>query len=103
MKIVFRQDGGLAANRDKVDGCEVDSDTLVAKEAARLLKLVAQCGFTQSFAKKSPQLRDAFVYTIELHDKKKHVRIQFDDGTVPPQCTPLLEYLQSRSSPRDRT
>ncbi|GET37419.1 protealysin inhibitor emfourin [Microseira wollei] len=99
MKVTFRQSGGYAGLRM---GCEFDTDSLPADEAARLGSLVEQSGIMQAQSGSNPTARDLLNYDLTVETSEGSHHVSFDDMTVPQGVAPLLEYLQERSHPVKR-
>ena len=96
MKVKFGQSGGYAGLRR---GCELDTDSLPADEAATLQSLVEQSGILQAKSGRTPTARDLFNYDITIETSQGSHHVSFDDMTMPESVDPLLEYLQDRAKP----
>lgn len=97
MKVTFRQSGGYAG---LIVGCELDTDSLPADEAATLQSLVEESGILQAKGGYAPQGRDLLQYEITIETSEGVHRVLLDDTTIPESAVPLIEYLQSRAAPR---
>lgn len=96
MKIKFRQSGGFAG---VLRGCDLDTASLPPQEARELEQLVHAAGLSQSSQTLSPGSRDRLQYDIELKQNGDVGKVQFDDGSVPQNFRPLLQYLKKKSHP----
>ncbi len=96
MKVKFSQSGGYAGLRR---GCELDTDSLPADEAAKLQSLVEQSGILQAESRHAPHARDLFNYNITVETDEGAPTVSFDDLSLPENAQPLLEYLQSCAKP----
>lgn len=96
MQVRFRQSGGFAGLRR---GCDLDTDTLPAEEAANLRSLVEQSGVLQAQSGRTAKARDLFNYEITIETSDGTHLVTFDDGSKPEGIEPLLEYLQNLSEP----
>ena len=45
--------------------------------------------------KLSDQLRDGFVYTLEIKNQKPKLKFSFDDDSFPSELAKLMEFLQA--------
>lgn len=104
VRVVFEQSGGYAG---LVVGCELDTRTLPAAEAAELERLVAASGLAEwigAIPVPGPgPARDLRVYVVVVECGPRTSRAVFDDATVPAPAEPLLEFLQDRARPRPPT
>ena len=96
MKVKFVQSGGYAGLRM---GCDLDTDSLPAEEAAMLQSLVEQSGFFQAQSDRTPTARDLLNYSIAVETNEGSSQISFDDLSMPDGIAPLVKYLQSRAKP----
>jgi hypothetical protein len=96
MKVKFVQSGGYAGLRM---GCDLDTDSLPAEEAAMLQSLVEQSGFFQAESGSTPTARDLLNYSIAVETNEGDRQISFDDLSMPDGVAPLVKYLQSRAKP----
>lgn len=101
VRVVFEQSGGYAG---LVAGCDLDTRSLPAAEAAELERLVAASGLAGLVgATQEPgrgPARDLRVYVVVVECGPRTSRAVFDDATVPAPAAPLLEFLQNRARPR---
>ena len=96
MKVKFLQSGGYAGLRM---GCNLDTDSLPAEEAATLESLVEQSGIFQAQSGSKLSGRDLLNYTIAIETNEGDRQVSFDDLSKPDGVMPLLKYLQSRAKP----
>jgi hypothetical protein len=96
MKIKFRQSGGYAG---LIVGCEVNTSSLSAEEAAKLSSLVEDSGILQATSKRTPNAADLLNYEFTIETREGMHHVSFDDLSLPESIMPLLEYLQSRAKP----
>ena len=113
MKLTFQQTGGIVATKR---GCTLNSDTLDAKTAAKLKRLVEKSGVARAArdaegddggdgkvtlsAAAPPGARDVGGYMITLEtDQGKTARVQVSDMTMSESLRPLVEFLQSCAKP----
>lgn len=97
MKVTFRQSGGYAG---LIRGCELDTDSLSPDEAITLQSLVEESGILKVKDGHTPQGRDLLQYKITVETSEGVYHVSFDDMTLPESAAPLIEYLQSHSTPR---
>lgn len=96
MKIKFRQSGGFAGI---LRGCDLDTASLPPQEARELEQLVQSAGINQSSQTLSRGSRDRLQYDIELKRNGDVVKVQLDDGSIPQNVRPLIQYLKKKSHP----
>ncbi|BAY09923.1 protealysin inhibitor emfourin [Calothrix sp. NIES-2098] len=96
MKVKFSQSGGYAG---LIRGCELDTDSLPADEAAKLKSLVEQSGILHAQSKSTPQARDLLNYKITIETNEGAPTVSFDDLSLPENAQPLLKYLQGCAKP----
>jgi hypothetical protein len=96
MKVKFSQSGGYAGLRR---GCELDTNSLPADQAAKLQSLVEQSGILEAKSGHAPHARDLFNYDITVETTQGDRTVSFDDLSLPEGVEPLLEYLQSCAKP----
>jgi hypothetical protein len=92
--IQFRQSGGFAG---LVKGSEVSSDEISVAQR-RALERHAQGSRAASPAGAS-RARDMVVYELDLDTDAGHVRLEFDEASVPDDLAPLVEELAKRARP----
>jgi hypothetical protein len=97
MKITFRQSGGYAG---LIRGCEIDTHTLPADEAAAIESLVNSSGVLTAKSAHSRVGRDLFSYSITIESREGQQQLEFDDSTIPVSAGPLLDFLRMRAGPR---
>lgn len=96
MQITFRQSGGYAG---LIMGCQIDTNSLTAEEAADLQTKVKQSGILQAQSQKTPHAADLLNYEITIETSQGKHQVTFDDSSLPQEALPLLEYLQRRAKP----
>ncbi len=94
MRIVFRESGGYAP---VFWGCELDTATLAAEEAARLAELVAASGILTLKDRQVPRARDVRLFTVRLETDGGTHEVTLDQLSVPDRVRPLLEHLREQS------
>ncbi len=95
--VTYHQSGGFAG---LFRGCELDSASLPAEEAAQLETLVKQSNLSSQRGGRSTQARDTFSHQITVKSEDGLYEITFDDLNAPESVYPLLEFLQARMKPR---
>ena len=80
-------------------GCELDTNSLPADQAAKLQSLVEQSGILEAKSGHAPHARDLFNYDITVETTQGDRTVSFDDLSLPEGVEPLLEYLQSCAKP----
>jgi hypothetical protein len=96
MKVRFVRTGGVAGMRLAVT---LDSETLSAREAARLKRLIGRAASIEA----SPPATgprpgaDRFQYRLTVEEGGRTRRLELDDASVPPALRPLLDYLAGRA------
>jgi hypothetical protein len=98
MRIRFEQSGGWGNPLGKI--ADVDTDRLDPADAAVVERLVEQAARQGSFDNRSEAARDATSYTISIEGGGQTCEIRADDVTLPDNARPLVEFLQSRATPR---
>lgn len=83
-----------------IRGCELDTDSLFPNEAITLQSLVEESGVLKAKDGHTPQGRDLLQYEITVETNEGVYHVSFDDMTLPESAAPLIEYLQSHSTPR---
>lgn len=95
MKLSFRRSGGFAPI---FQGCRFDSDTNPEDpDLLQIKALVVSSGIMSEGSKQHPSARDVYLYTFDIDLDGKHHKVTFDQLSVPPKVTPLLEFLLARS------
>lgn len=95
MIIRFEQSGGFAP---VVRGCELDTASLSADDAAELVRLVKASGVLAMTSPKQSMGRDIYSYHLTLKtDQGTHV-IVFDQLNLPTGAKPLVEFLKRRAT-----
>lgn len=89
MKVRFRQTGGFVSI---FMGCDLDTDTLSAAEAGKLLLLVEESGILTLQSAVVPGARDVRYYEISVEQVEVHHEVTFDQLSVPLKVKPLLRF-----------
>ncbi|NTV46827.1 MAG: hypothetical protein HGB11_10000 [Chlorobiales bacterium] len=97
MKIRFRQTGGFAGLNF---GCDLDTASMPASEAKKLLDLVKKSQLSERSHAGSKKGRDLGNYEITVTDDPHKVTTTFDDMSVPKQAQALLDFLRERARPQ---
>ena len=97
MKIRYREAGGFAGISRGVD---IDTETLPADEAQRVVRLVEEAALQDVQGEGPPEARDLRIYEILVEREDGRTLLRFDDATIPAAVESLLVYLQDRARPR---
>ena len=97
MKLKFRQEGGFAG---LFLGCDLDSASMSAEDAAALEALIVKSALQSLKAKGPDAARDMAGYEIVVDGPEGTVELRFDDATIPEGLDDLLEFLRERSVPQ---
>lgn len=91
LKIQFERSGGFAGMRIRFSLEEKD---LSAEERERLLEMLQQAGvFNQPRLQTSPSGVDRFTYRLTIANGGEVHTIEVDEGNMPQEMRPLVEYL----------
>lgn len=95
MRITCTRTGGVAGIKMT---CSVDSETLSAREATRLHKLVEAADLRNLASRRSRggAMPDAFHYTIELDEDGQHRLLDFGED-APEGVAKLVQWLTARA------
>ena len=99
MKIVFERSGGFAGIRKTQS---VSTDQIPKEQAEQVARLVQESDFYKlpSVIRSTGPGADRFQYQITVDSERGTHSVQVDEGAVPSQLQPLLEWLKysARSS-----
>jgi hypothetical protein len=96
MKIRYRESGGFAGISRGVD---IDTETLPADEAHRVLALIEEAAPQDLQREGPPGARDLQRYEIIVERDDGRTVLRFDDATIPETVDALLAWLQDRARP----
>jgi hypothetical protein len=96
MKIRYREAGGFAGISRGVD---IDTATLPADEAHRIVALVEEAALQGLQREGPPEARDLQGYEIVVEREDGRTVLRFDDATIPEAVDALLAWLQDRARP----
>ena len=94
MRIRFQEIGGFVP---VFKGCELDTDTMSAADAARLQVLIEESGILTVTAGSVSSARDLALYVFTLDTGEGSREVSFDQLSVPASVKPLLAFLLDRS------
>jgi hypothetical protein len=94
MRVRFRQIGGFAP---VFKGCELDTETLAADEAARLQALIEDGQILHLTARRTPGVHDVRLYDLAIETAQGRHELVFDDLSIPDRAKPLLAFLLDRA------
>ena len=95
MKVTLERTGGFAGLRMYIS---VDSESLLAQEAADLEKLVQRADFFNINVRENSQsMPDGFQYVLSVDDTGRQRTLQFTDGSMPEKLQPMVNDLVLRA------
>jgi hypothetical protein len=71
---------------------EIDSEKLPPEHQATIEHIIDKKENYRKL-KLSSQLRDGFIYTLEIKNQKPKLKFSFDDGDFPKELAGLIEFL----------
>jgi hypothetical protein len=89
MKIKLTRSGGFMGGLFEK---EIASENLPLEHQAIIEHIIEKRENYQQL-KLSSQLRDGFVYTLEIKNQKPKLKFSFDDGDFPKELAGLIEFL----------
>jgi hypothetical protein len=95
MKITYRYLGGFVP---RALGCELDSQSLPAEEAAELAARVRSSRILDLTALSEVRVFDTPTHVIEIETDGNRRRLQIPDALLPTALRPLVTWLRARST-----
>lgn len=95
-EISFRQTGGFAGI---TKAYHATTATMPVEDAGQLKKLIAGCRWQQAAsAEAKAGFPDAQIYELTICGGGEARRLNFCDGTIPHDMTPLIEWLSAHAA-----
>lgn len=95
-EVTFRQTGGFAGI---TKAYHVATATMPAEDSGQLKKLIAGCRWQQAASTGAKAgVPDAQIYELTIRGGGEARHLNFCDGAIPHDMTPLIEWLSARAA-----
>ncbi|GAB3886631.1 protealysin inhibitor emfourin [Spirosoma agri] len=93
MKLTYSREGGLFPQLAQTEMHDTDLPANLQKLAGAVLANPE----TYKAGSANKKLRDGYQYTLNLQEGRRTISLTFDDGSLPEDVQPLIQFLQQRT------